>query len=572
MASENVEKMKTGFGKELLRLLGPLWPVTLVSTAAGVAGGLCTAWLLALINDGLHTASPLTWQTGVAFVALCAATLLGNAVSGIGNSVVGQRVVARLRKDISARIVCAPIAEIERYRVHRLMATLNSDVDTVSAFTFNFPGYAVSLAISLGCVIYMLMLSPVLFAIAALAIVAGVAINHYASFRWTYHYRGVRAATDDLQKQYRAITEGAKELRINHDRRALVYRKQLSGAADVIAELKIRAMRLFYAAGAAGSTLFFLVIGLILALQYRLGVEPRVISGFIIVLLYIRGPIEQLVGGLPAWSQARIAFWRIAELSAQFQNREPQLLTEGAPAAPVEIGKIELRNARYAFPAVGDAKPFVLGPVNLSIEEGETLFIIGENGCGKTTLVKLLLGLYSPTEGELLLGGRAVEVDRLDGYRQRFSAVFSDYYLFDDLVARDPALIEQAKRYLDLLEISHKVEIKDGVFSTIDLSAGQRKRLALVHALLEQRPIMMFDEWAADQDPTFRRVFYTEFLPELKRQGKTLIVVSHDDRYFSVADRVIRLESGKIIQSASGSSFEYEDRARRTGAVTVPLQ
>ncbi|MGS0897003.1 cyclic peptide export ABC transporter [Burkholderia stagnalis] len=569
MANENVDNSTIGFRAELIRLLGPLWPVTLVSTVLGVASGLGTGWLLALVNEGLHTSGPISWRAGLAFVALCVATLLGNALAGIGNSVVGQRVIARLRKDISARVVCAPIAEIERFRVHRLMATLNSDVDTVSAFTFNFPGYAVAFAISLGCIAYMVVLSPLLSGFAAVAIVLGIAINHYASSRWSFHYRGVRAATDDLQKQYRAITEGAKELRINQQRRTLVYDRQLSGAADTISELKIRAMRLFYAAGAAGTTLFFLVIGLILAFQHQLGVDSRVVSGFVIVLLYIRGPVDQLVEGLPAWSQAQVSFRRIAELSAQFRNREPHLLIDGAPAVPATIGKIELKHARYAFPQVGDVKPFVLGPVDLTIDEGEILFVIGENGCGKTTLIKLLLGLYTPTEGALYLNGRTVDVAELDGYRQLFSAVFSDYYLFDDLVARDPALLSQARRYLELLEIGHKVEIKDGAFSTIDLSAGQRKRLALVHAMLEQRPIMMFDEWAADQDPTFRRVFYTEFLPELKRQGKTLIVVSHDDRYFDVADRVIRLENGRIIQSADGASFRYEDRAPRGGAAVV---
>jgi len=103
-----------------------------------------------------------------------------------------------------------------------------------------------------------------------------------------------------------------------------------------------------------------------------------------------------------------------------------------------------------------------------------------------------------------------------------------------------------AEKYLDRLEISHKVSIEGGAFSTIDLSAGQRKRLALVQAYLENRPVMVFDEWAAEQDPTFRRVFYTEILPDLKRQGKTLIVISHDDRYFHLADRRITLRGGRV--------------------------
>ena len=562
MKQDQASLPRTASSKEIFRLLRPFWPMTLLATLLGIVGGLCTAWLLAAINDGLHATGGVTTRMIVTFVALCAVTLSCNAIAGIGNSVIGQKIIAALRKDISARIVCAPIAAIERYRIHRLLSTLNNDVETVSAFTFNFPSFAVALAVTVGCVAYLIVLSPLLFVIAAVAIVVGVLINQYALMQWSRHYKGVRVAQDELQKQYRAITEGAKELRVNRDRRLNVYGTLLSGAADQIADLKIRAMRLFFGASAVGMTLFFVVIGVILLLQSRLGVAANVVSGFVIVLLYVRGPVESLAGGLPALIQARISFQRIAELSSQFTNREARLLDAAdAAGSPPEIRSIELRGATWVFAPVGDQPPFELGPLDLKIERGETLFVIGENGSGKTTLIKLLLGLYPAGEGALYLNGEPVTHERMDDYRQIFSAVFSDYHLFDDLVVREPALLDRADAYLKQFEIAHKVQIKDGAFSTVDLSTGQRKRLALIHAMLEQRPVMMFDEWAADQDPTFRRVFYTGFLPELKRQGKTLIVVSHDDRYFDMADRVIRLENGKIIQTAAGAAFHYEDRS-----------
>jgi putative pyoverdin transport system ATP-binding/permease protein len=190
----------------------------------------------------------------------------------------------------------------------------------------------------------------------------------------------------------------------------------------------------------------------------------------------------------------------------------------------------------------------------VTIRRGEALFIVGENGSGKTTLVKLLLGLYVPQKGALLLDGESVTAAKQDDYRQLFSAVFSDYFLFEDLVAGDDKLAERSAVYLERLQISHKVGVENSLFTTLDLSTGQRRRLALVHAYLEQRPIMMFDEWAADQDPTFRRTFYTELLPDLKRQGKTLIVVSHDDRYFDAADRIIRLAEGRIVADSAANT------------------
>ncbi len=548
------------YSGSLMQLLRPFLPITIGATLLGIVGGLCTAWLLSVINASLHAPNGIGMHTAVSFIALCVVVLLCNGIAGIGNSVTGQRIIAALRKDISARIVCAPVAELERYKTHRLLSTLNSDVDTVSAMTFSFPSVAVAAAVTVGCVAYMLVLSPVLFLIALVAIVIGALINQYASSRWSHYYRGVRGAQDELQKQYRAITEGAKELRLNRDRRMSVFGRRLSGAADEVSDLKIKAMRLSYGASASVTTLFFVVIGVLLLVQQHLGVAPEVVSGFVIVLLYVRGPVETLAGSLPSLSQARVSFQRIAELTARFATREARLL-DGQPPAPVApLRDIELRQAVWEFPAVGDQPPFRLGPIDLKIERGDMLFVIGENGSGKTTLIKLLLGLYEAGAGQLLLNGEPVPAERMDAYRQLYSAVFADYHLFDDLVVHDPALLARAQAYLEQLEIAHKVKIENGVFSTIDLSTGQRKRLALVHAMLEQRPVMMFDEWAADQDPTFRRVFYTVFLPELKRQGKTLIVVSHDDRYFHVADRVIRIERGRIIESAKGSEFTYVDR------------
>lgn len=165
-------------------------------------------------------------------------------------------------------------------------------------------------------------------------------------------------------------------------------------------------------------------------------------------------------------------------------------------------------------------------------------------------IVGALLGLYAPRQGEVVLDGVPVTARTRDDYRQLFTTVFSDFYLFEDLVAEggDAATVlpEAARPYLERLEIAHKVSVTDGVFSTLDLSTGQRKRLALVHAYLEGRPVLVFDEWAADQDPAFRHLFYTELLPELRDRGYLLVVISHDDRYFHLADRVVTMQAGRI--------------------------
>ncbi len=533
--------------RKAIRLLRPFWPLALIATGTGTLSGLATTFLLATINRGLHAEGGAAWSLLASFAGLCILSVGGSALGGALNSIMGQKLIASMRKDISARILRAPVAALEAFRAHRLMATLTNDVDTVSVFTFNMSGYVVALAVTLGSFGYLLSLSPVIFLFALASLGLGVAINIVAKRGWIKDYEGVRVAQDDLHKQYRAITDGAKELKINRDRRAHVHGVLLTGAADRISDLKSRAMRLFWIAEAAGSAIFFCVVGLLIASRAWLGIDLAEIGGAVIVLLYVRGPVAQLAAALPLFDQARVSFQRIAELSAELDRHEPNLPLTTAGQAAQEIRRIEMRGLTYAFTAKGDASPFVLGPIDLTIAAGELLFIVGENGSGKTTLVKLLLGLYEPKEGALLLDGKAVTAETRDDYRQLFTIVFADYYLFDDLIYGS-ALPEEALPYLEKLDIAHRVTVKDGHFSTTDLSTGQRKRLALVHAYLEKRPVIVTDEWAADQDPAFRRLFYMELLPELKRQGKTLIVVSHDDRYFDAADRIIRMENGSIIE------------------------
>lgn len=536
--------------REVFHLLRPFWPLVAFATGIGILSGLATAWLLATINAGLHEGGA-TWPLLARFIGLCLLSVGGTAIAGVGNSIVGQKIIANLRKDISARILRAPIAALETHRSYRLISVMTGDVDTVSAFTFSFSGYAIALAITIGSFVYLFTLSPAVFLIALLALGVGVVINIVAKRGWIRDYEGVRIAQDELHKQYRAITDGAKELKISRPRRGRVHGVLLSGAADRIALFKSQAMRLFWLGNAGGSAVFFIVIGLLLAGQSRLGIDATVISGVVIVLLYVKGPVEQIAGALPVFDQARISFARIAALSAELDQHEPNIpitvATEtGLASASTAIRSIELRGVSYAFPAKDGVAPFVLGPVNLTIHAGELLFIVGENGSGKTTLIKLLLGLYAPQQGSILLDGEQITPKTRDGYRQHFTTIFSDYYLFDDLAYG--ALPDEAQPHLDRLGIAHKVQLEGDRFTTTDLSTGQRKRLALVQAYLEHRPIIVTDEWAADQDPEFRRAFYEELLPELKAQGKTLIVISHDDRYFHVADRIVRMADGWIVE------------------------
>ncbi|MFB4394224.1 MULTISPECIES: cyclic peptide export ABC transporter [unclassified Pseudomonas] len=535
--------------RELLSLLKPYRLLVASSIVLGILGGLAVTALLATVNQGLHKGDGLGQGVVLAFVSLCVLALVSSIAADLGTNYVGQHVIARLRKDLGAKVLSAPIDQIERYRTHRLIPVLTHDVDTISDFAFSFAPLAISLTVVLGCLGYLASLSLPIFALTLVAIGIGSVIQYIAQRKGVNGFLAAREAEDELQKHYQAISEGAKELRIHRPRRHTMLTRNIQGTADRIRDTNVRAITLYVVAKSLGSMLFFVVIGLALTMQSLWPAnDPAVTSGFVLVLLYMKGPLENLIGNLPIISRAQIALRRIADLAERFSSPEPHLLlsADETPRPPLE--RLELRNVQYRFPAVEGSEPFTLGPVNLSIAPGEILFIAGENGSGKTTLIKLLLGLYAPHQGQVLVNGKAIDSQTLDDYRQHFTTIFADYFLFEDLIADGRSLPADAGQYLERLEIAHKVSVRDGAFTTTDLSTGQRKRLALVNAWLDERPVLVFDEWAADQDPAFRRVFYTELLPDLKRLGKTIIVISHDDRYFDIADHLVRMQAGKVVE------------------------
>jgi putative pyoverdin transport system ATP-binding/permease protein len=530
-------------------LLRPHWPIVLAGMLLSLIGGGSVAGLLALVNQGLYAKPSDIAPLLSTFAALCVLIVIGSVGSDIGANYVGQRIVASLRKSLAAKILEAPIDQLEAYRTYRLIPVLTKDVDTISDFAFFTSAFLVSLVITCGCMVYLAILSWQLFLVTTGVVILGSAAHGYARSRGVSGFAEARQGEDDLQKHYRTIADGAKELRLNRRRRRHVHAEKIEATVDRIRSLQVRSINLFVTARGFGTILFFLVIGAALVSRPLLWPDQpvSVSSGFVLILLYVRGPIDQIIGVLPALGRAQVALRRIVELSEQFSSPEQNLLAASTDSEETTVmDSIELRGVSYAFRAQSGDYPFVLGPIDLRIQRGDVVFIVGENGSGKTTLIKLLLGLYEPQSGVLLRDGVAVGPETRDDYRQLFTTIFSDYYLFEDLLKSGADLPDMAARYLDRLDLAHKVTVEEGVLSTTDLSTGQRKRLALMNAWIENRPVLVFDEWAADQDPAFRHIFYTELLPDLKRLGKTIIVISHDDRYFSVADRLVRLQDGRI--------------------------
>ncbi|RMM16809.1 Pyoverdine ABC transporter, ATP-binding/permease protein [Pseudomonas syringae pv. berberidis] len=533
--------------RETLRILKPFWWLVALSTVLGIVSGLSVTGLLATINNALNMPGGPDTHTALLFAGLCVLTLACATLSNLSTNYVGQRVVANLRRELAAKVLVAPIEQLERYRSHRLIPVLLNDVNTLSTFALSVAPMVISFTVTLGCLTYLALLSWQILALTVLTVVLGTGAQYLAHAFGMRSILAARNSEDELQKHYQALSAGAKELRIQRKRRQHMLDEKIHGATENICRSNIRAANIFVSAETFGSMLFFAVIGMAIAFQAMWPTtEKIVLGGFVLVMLYMKGPLERLITALPGISRAQIAMRRIAELSWKFSSPEPHLLVSDRPNSLANMQTLELHNLRYDYPPVEGSDAFHLGPVDLSIKQGDIVFIVGENGCGKTTLIKLLLGLYTPQQGEIHLNGQAVTPENLDDYRQLFTTIFADYYLFDEPLQGEAALPQDAGKYLERLDIAHKVSIQDGAFTTTDLSTGQRKRLALINAWLDERQVLVFDEWAADQDPAFRRVFYTELLPELKQQGKTIIVISHDDRYFYIADQLVRMQAGRI--------------------------
>jgi putative ATP-binding cassette transporter len=271
-------------------------------------------------------------------------------------------------------------------------------------------------------------------------------------------------------------------------------------------------------------------------------------------LLFVVGACFGLVQSIPLLMAADAAADRLDQLETDL--RATAVSAELSDLArPVDFNTIEMRDVVFQYVNKSSETVFQVGPIDFVLQAGELVFITGGNGSGKSTFLKLLAGLFAPGSGEIMLDGRRVDDSTRESYRRLISAIFTDYHLFKRLygsIDPDPVEIDQLLTQFQLVNKTHLI---DNEFDTLDLSGGQRKRLALIVGLLESRPILLLDEWTSDQDPDFRRKFYSELLPAFKRSGKTIVVVTHDDRYLNELDlpaRRLRMEEGRFVEQSSG--------------------
>ena len=529
---------------------------------AGICTGLFNATLLGLINSFLNSHGSGSIRIA-GFIALCVLVCLTRFVSEALLVYLSSATIFNLRMQICRNILSTPLRLLENLGAPRLMAALTDDIPIIGNALIHLPLLCMHGAVVVGCLAYLGYLSPVMLLCTLAFMSLGVISYRLPVKKALNHFKVARIERDALFNHFSSLTAGIKELKLHRQRRNVFVSDYLQSSADSFRRQHIAGNLVNIIARSWGHALFFVLLGLIVLVRpAMLETDSHVLTGYILTLLYMMTPVEVILDAIPLLGRASVAMDSLDEIELALASQTSE--NDSVDGTGRQFSQLELCGITHTYRREGNGDSFTLGPVNLKFAPGEVVFLAGGNGSGKTTLAKILIGLYVPESGEIRLDGQTITDVNREGYRQNFSVVFFDFYLFETFLGLDvPSLDETAREYLRRLHLDRRVDVKDGRLSTIELSQGQRKRLALLTAFLEDRSFYVFDEWAADQDPLFKEVFYLNLLPELKARGKTVLVITHDDKYYHAADRIIKLDYGAVVYDERAAIEQYSERTSR---------
>ena len=538
----------------------------------GALGGVSSAALMAVVNARLSGARASSLTSVWSFTGLVLIVLITSYTSRVLMAHLSQWSIFDLRLRLARKTLDVPLRELEQAGINRILAAMTQDVENIAKVFLSIPMLFVDIAVVFACFIYLGWLSwPVLlFVVVFLAL--AIASCKLPETKAQKLMERAREDWDTLVGYFRSLTDGIKELKLHGARREAFLSGPLHDTAASFRRNRFNSEHIYALTRGWSQILYFLFVGVVLFGLNQFGtVSNAVLVGYIITVLFMKTNIDRIQDLLPVYAQGRASLKKIEKLGmtvdqigASIAIKSDAIAGTNAPVSRLEsqatFRRLELTDITHRYYREREDSEFYLGPINVVINSGELIFLVGGNGSGKTTLAKLLTGLYAPEGGDIRFDGQLITDQNREWYSQHFSVVFSDFFLFDSLLGlkrQVSNLDATARDYLVQLQLDHKVQVKDGNLSTTSLSQGQRKRLALLTAYLEDRPIYIFDEWAADQDPMFKEVFYHRLLPELRAKGKTVIVISHDDRYYHVADRIIKLDYGQLVDSEEEVTHDY---------------
>ena len=524
--------------------------VFIVATISAIIGGLSFSGIIYVINEGIQSEMADPKPQIIKFVVIWILYGVMSVISVYTITKAAQNVILDLRLSISEKILKATFSKLE-YQSDKILTILTTDINTISNSVNRLPNTFKNVAVIIGCFAYMLYISPILMGMFSVLIFITYLLNKIPLQSYKKRMRNARDLQGDVFRIFEGLVHGLKELNLNRKLRDSYLYEILIPTATAQKEQNVQGRTSLAIFNKSGEMVLFLGMEVILlVVSVYVAPEFKMMIQFLMVALIAIAPLSQLGNFLPVLGQMDVAFEKIAEIGVSLDStareKDPKPLDKPEPKEPIT----RLKDVTYEYFVSEEDKHFVLGPINIDINPGELIFVVGGNGSGKSTLAKVICGLYLPKSGEVNSFGQAIDISNIDSYREQFNAVFTDYHLFKQFGhIENKNAMEEAKEIISMLELEKKVQVQDNELSTTSLSTGQRKRLALLLALLEDKPFYIFDEWAASQDPYYKDVYYTKILPDLKKQGKTVLVISHDDKYFNIADKVLVLRDGNLTQS-----------------------
>lgn len=524
-----------------------LWSSISLSLVAGACYSLIIPFLMQGIGPGATPGTEARWSGldyGLVFFALCLVTFVAKVGSLVLVTYLVKDLAADMRIRLCRRISRAGVQDVDRFGMARLTNILVEDIGRVSFAAACLPMVAVQVTTVVGMLCYLAYLDWRVFLCVAGAIVLGLLLNRLPLGVAVKHMERSRAIRDRVQNGVRGIVFGAYEFKLARAKARQFLHEEIESPELEAARVDKAADTWLHSAGTFVELISFFIIGIVaFVLPRYIGFLTTDVYAIVMALLYVMLPIMMTYMLLPNIQRGVVALKQIQEL--EDLEEEPE---EGEPIGA--WSSFEVRDLSYSYRSDEDGtKGFALKPVTLRFRKSEVVFVVGGNGSGKSTLSKLLSLHYMPGEGTLHFDDTRVTRANLAAAREKIAVIYSNYYLFDRLYGPVDAEREATvRRHLDMLGLSSKVRFENGRFSTTQLSDGQRRRLALVVALADDRDVYLLDEWAADQDPEFREVFYTRILRQMRAAGKLVIVITHDDRYFAHADRVVIMEYGGVRQ------------------------
>ena len=463
-----------------------------------------------------------------------------------------EGVVRTIRLRLIDKICRSNLLSIESIGRAPLFNVVSTHANTISRASTSIISGATSLVLVTCAFLIILWLSGAAFLVSAATL--GFIIGTF----WLNQKRTSAAMAEAIVTDNRFVggfgelLDGFKELKMNSHKSRDFNDELLKPLAAAAEEARIQAGFTVNRSVLLATAALFVLLAAVVFLVPAIAPEqaPKVLA-VATLIIFITGPLGEVVMAYPTLHQAMEAIKEIERIERQLDAPDQPGVAESVADTepPLRFAEIDCRRIAFSYRDEHGQTAFSLDPFDFKLTPGELVFITGGNGSGKSTFLKVLAGLYPPASGEIFINAAAVRPQNRQSYRNLFSPIFSDFHLFDRVYGIKEINRQRLDQLLLMTELSEKTSMEDHHITNIDLSSGQRKRLALVLALLEDRSIFLFDEWAAEQDPPFRRKFYREILPELKQQGKTVVAVTHDDDHYNVADRVLKMQFGNFVRS-----------------------